>query len=353
MAPNGELHDPSLLASLKTALSSPELRAPDGSLDLQSALRWAHSSVGPLHGVPADATARVAKIIATSAWLDMGFAFCTWSHRMVLEYLAAADDPKRHRATRERLESAELIGTTALAAAIAHHVTGAPLPITAQRQANNLSLDGRVRWASNLYENDYLVITVADCGGHPCVVSIPAGTPGLTVDPFPELIELQPTRSSSLRMTKVALTDEAVVARNFDTFIRHIRPRFLLLQSSFCWGLAARALHEASGLLTGINELFASDLRELQQEHERLGTTLRDGLAALTTATPPSARDTVKIRLELGQLAGAATRFEAKLIGGAGYLKTSESARRVREASFLPVQSPTEGLLRWELSRSS
>ena len=38
-------------------------------------------------------------------------------------------------------------------------------------------------------------------------------------------------------------------------------------------------------------------------------------------------------------------------MGGAGYVAKSPTARRLREASFLPVQSPTEGHLRYELSK--
>jgi hypothetical protein len=36
-------------------------------------------------------------------------------------------------------------------------------------------------------------------------------------------------------------------------------------------------------------------------------------------------------------------------VGGRGYAMSSPTARRAREAAFLPVQSPTEGHLRWVL----
>ena len=46
-----------------------------------------------------------------------------------------------------------------------------------------------------------------------------------------------------------------------------------------------------------------------------------------------------------------ATRIEATVRGGTGYLAASAVSRRLREAAFLPIQAPTEGQLRWELSR--
>ncbi|HEU5316227.1 MAG TPA: acyl-CoA dehydrogenase, partial [Chloroflexota bacterium] len=64
-------------------------------------------------------------------------------------------------------------------------------------------------------------------------------------------------------------------------------------------------------------------------------------------------RDIVRARLECAQLATAAVALEAKVAGGRGYVRTCDNARRLREAAFLPVQAPTEGQLRWELSRSA
>ena len=43
--------------------------------------------------------------------------------------------------------------------------------------------------------------------------------------------------------------------------------------------------------------------------------------------------------------------LSCRLLEAAGYVASSPTARRLREASFLPVQSPTEGHLRFELSK--
>lgn len=62
-------------------------------------------------------------------------------------------------------------------------------------------------------------------------------------------------------------------------------------------------------------------------------------------------RDLLSLRLGVSHFATIATHFELQVVGGAGYVATSPTARRLREASFLPVQSPTEGHLRYELAR--
>ncbi len=54
-------------------------------------------------------------------------------------------------------------------------------------------------------------------------------------------------------------------------------------------------------------------------------------------------------RLEVAKMAQQAVDVELRVAGGRGYRASSPTARRVREAAFLPIQSPTEGHLRFEL----
>jgi alkylation response protein AidB-like acyl-CoA dehydrogenase len=61
--------------------------------------------------------------------------------------------------------------------------------------------------------------------------------------------------------------------------------------------------------------------------------------------------EALQIRLDCARLATAAVALEAKKMGGRGYVVTTPTARRLREAAFLPIQAPTEGQLRWEMAR--
>jgi alkylation response protein AidB-like acyl-CoA dehydrogenase len=64
-------------------------------------------------------------------------------------------------------------------------------------------------------------------------------------------------------------------------------------------------------------------------------------------------RELVQLRLDCARLATASTALEAKVVGGRAYVTTNPTARRLREAAFLPIQAPTEGQLRWELAHSA
>jgi alkylation response protein AidB-like acyl-CoA dehydrogenase len=297
---------------------------------------------------------RVAQTIATAAYSDMSVAFSLWCQRMVLEYLAGAPPGSPLRTTvLPRLLRTEALGSTALAAAMAHHVAKAPLPVVWRPQNGALVVEGRVNWASNLFPPHFVMVTAAApaADGRALIVALAGDTPGLCIEPYPRLLALQATGSSSVAFRGARVPREWIVADDFTPFITRVRPVFLLLQSSFCWGLAYRALVEARAALRGVNEVFGGDLEALEARAARLARALRAGANDRGAAAP--IRELVKLRLDCAQLATAAVALEAKVVGGRGYATTSATARRVREAAFLPIQAPTEGQLRWELSRSA
>lgn len=339
------------------AAASDAVTAPD-AVRIREALAFLNARVldrDPQDGGGPNARlALVAGTIATAAWSDMSVAFALWCHRMVLEYLwCAPADSGLRTAVLPQVARTEVLGSTALAAAMAYCVAGTPLPITWRREGAALVLDGRVRWASNLFPPSFVMVTAAAHvhDGRVLIAALPGDAPGLSIDPYPRLLALQATGSSSVVLRDVRLGEDRVVAAGFSTFVTRVRPTFLLLQSSFCLGLAARALSEARAALRGQNEVFRADLEALDTRAVGLARAIRPRLR--DRGTGAQIRDLVQVRLDSAQLATAAVALEAKVTGGRGYVTTSPTARRLREAAFLPVQAPTEGQLRWELSRSA
>jgi alkylation response protein AidB-like acyl-CoA dehydrogenase len=352
------LVDPALASELEDGLRAARPRPDAPVADLHGLLRWLHEPAGPLEratgpGGGAEATARA---IATLATVDMTVAFSVWAHTMVLVYLREADSPSSFAAWTKHLEGAHLAGATALAAAMTCHVSGAPLPIKAVSVDGHLEVSGRIAWASNLYRPHFVLVTAAEVEGlGPRVVAMRGKDSAIEIAPFPNLVDLQATASSSIQLNAARVHPDDIVAADFSAFIHRVRPRFLLFQASFCWGLAARALREAAAYIgPGVSEVFTPDHHELSTELDRIEGAIVDGVGS----GPPERRarpirELVQLRLDAARLAGAATRLEANLAGGRGYVVHSATARRLREAAFLPIQSPTEGQLRWELSRSS
>jgi alkylation response protein AidB-like acyl-CoA dehydrogenase len=296
-------------------------------------------------GAPGHAglVAEQAAVLAELGESCLATAFSAWGHRMALEYLAPRGD-----VLAEELAAFRRPGCSAMAAAFKAHVGLGPLPVTARVDGDEIVLDGRIPWASNLYD-DAVIVLAADLDGEAVVVSVPVGTPGLTIKPARELLALEATASGALVFDGARVPRDAVSDESFADFATRVRRPFLALQSAFCVGIARAALAAAERNLEGIGAEFADDHAALR---ERLDDVTR---RLATTADDPSVpiRAFVQLRLDAATVAREAVRVEAAVTGGRGYIARSDTARRLREVAFLPVQSPTEAQLRWELRRSA
>ncbi|MDW8059160.1 MAG: acyl-CoA dehydrogenase [Thermomicrobium sp.] len=297
---------------------------------------------------------RAGALLATVAWFDLASAFSLWCHVVTMVYLAFGEpgSPLREQVLPE-LERGERFGSTALATALGHVQTGRPLPVAAHERGDAVVLDGIIPWASNL-TGRFLVVAPARAERGTLVVAVRGELPGIQVEPYPRLLALQATASSALRFAGVVVPRDGIVARDVRAFLRAVQPAFLGLQASFCLGLAARALHEAETNVRSVNEVFRPELERARLELEQLTVALR---RLLREASMPVDREqrcrALTVRLAAMRLAGTAVALEAKVKGGQAYRADSPTARRLREAAFLPIQTPTEGQLLWELQQSS
>ncbi|MCG7431665.1 acyl-CoA/acyl-ACP dehydrogenase [Kocuria indica] len=271
-------------------------------------------------------------------------AFSLWGHRSGLEYLDAVGAP-----VASELRTGDVPLCSAMAPAFKAAAGIGEIPVTLTRRGDHLVLDGTVPWASNLYPDAVVILPVVREDGRPAIVRTRVAARGVSVRPLENLMALNATASGILRLEGVEIdAEQDVLTEDVPGFLATVRGPFLLLQTSFCLGLSAAALTSARENLGGVGEMFREDLDDAVAKQQRLRADLVR-LAREPRAAAP--RELLQLRLDAALLTGEATRLEAKIVGGRGYALSSPTARRAREAAFLPVQSPTEGHLRWELRR--
>ena len=279
---------------------------------------------------------------------DASTGFSLWAHRSTIAFFDAVN-----RELPEGLAEATTSGTSAMAAAYKEASGLAPIKVLGTLVEGGVKLNGTISWASNLYPGGVIVLPVAVQNaqeGHPnrYIVTVRQDVPGLKVVYHRNLLALNGTESGTIIFEDVFVPTEDILTKDFAGFLAKVTAPFLLVQSAFCLGLAAGALQSAAEHLQVSGGIFKQEFEGL------LGTyrTLRDTLLRLA-AEPENAqkRDLLQLRLDVSHLATAATHCELQTVGGAGYVAGSPTARRVREVTFLPVQSPTEGHLRYELAK--
>lgn len=309
-----------------------------GRLDLGSP----HSADGGL--------LRMVEVIASLAGECVSTAFSVWAHRMTIEYLAVADT-EAARTWLPELRAGRVPGITGMASAFKEVAGCGSVDLDATPVPGGYRISGTLRWASNLYEDALLVSAARSADGSTLVFATPLAAVGVTAGAPFSLLALGSTASSSVVLEDVFIADSQVMSTDLHTFLAMIRPTFLALQTALCLGLAGRCLAEARTGLVGINSTFAADLGAVSGRHALLQTTLRRLASAVGTDHPPTPRELLSMRLGAAEVATEAAGLEIRTAGGRGYARATPASRRFREATFLPVQSPSEGQLRWELAQ--
>lgn len=276
-------------------------------------------------------------------------AFGVWAHRVVEDYLARGTQTAATAAALDRLRAGEVPGATGMAQALKALAGLGELGIDATPDGEGgWYLDGFVAWISNLVDGAVLTLPARTPDGGGIVVWVTYGDQGLTPRHISGLLALDATASGTLRLDRVHVPADQVLSTDLPAFVRAVKPSFLVLQSSFAAGVIRRSWGEVEAALDrSDNAVFGAEVRELGEEvADFLDRWQR--LAADITGAP--VREFLQLRLDASHLAQRVTRLELTLAGGRGYLAASAANRRFREAAFLPVQSPSEGHLRWELS---
>ena len=283
-------------------------------------------------------------------------AFVIWSHRMTAEYLDRWASESVKAQYLPELLSGSRIGSTALATALADKSGKEVLPITFVETETEFVINGVIPWASNLYSDTLIVFAARNAKTEErIIVAAELDFAGVEVKPAGQLLGLNATSSGTVKFIELRLPKDYLLTRDIDLFLGQMRPRFLVLQASFCLGITGAAL--ASIAKAPSAEPFAAEIcsyqatyDELVAELERLNESLEVFPASGNGHAP---LPYLRLRLASAELAQAVTRVELATVGGRGYYTASPTSRRIRESLFLSVQAPTEGSLRWEISQLS
>ncbi len=281
-----------------------------------------------------EAIAEVSELCLTS-----GFLF--WCHRMFIEYLVHSDNVWLQGHLLSRLLSGDLHGATGLSNAVKHLAGIEPLRLQAERQAGAVTLQGALAWVSNLSSDGFVVAVAASTGGNSwSILAVPSSADGVEAGKELSLLGLGSSLTAPIRFDRVSLPAEWVIHEQGDVFLRRVRSRFILLQVGMSLGLARRALKEAGSAGLTLTRRLAIRVGEAVARLRDLETTVHEyGFAE--SVDPDHVPHLFELRIALADVALQAVWLELQAKGGRAYLKSCGTGRRLREAAFLPVVSPT------------
>lgn len=293
--------------------------------------------------------AEMAGVIESIAARCMSTAFSLWATRMTIEYLRTAGTPTAIEQA-ERLATGEVLGITGMASAFKDLAGCGTLELTADPVDDGFVVSGPIRWASNLFEDSVMVTAARTATGGKVIVQLPLDTDGVTVGAPFSLLALGSTASSSLTLEDVRIPHEQVLTQDTAEFLTRVRPTFTILQTAMCLGVAGTSVQQAREGLVGVTSTYAAELDGVFGRHTLARATMRQLADRVGGSATPAKAELLALRLAAAEIATDAAGLELRTAGGKGYASATPANRRFREAAFIPVQSPSEGQLRWELA---
>jgi alkylation response protein AidB-like acyl-CoA dehydrogenase len=297
---------------------------------------------------------------AIDAMTDVGAvclstAFCAWCQDALAWYLDRADNPEPRNRYLDAVASARTLGGTGLSNPMKASSGIEPLALKGRRTPGGYRVTGRLPFVSNVEDGHVFagVFALDDQPEHRVMALLHAGSDGVALARNAHFVALEGTATHTVLIRDAFVPFEDVLADDAGQFIPRIRNGFVLLQAGMGLGIArgaARLMRE-----DGSGRLLAGHLPLGPEAVEDRIDALTARLAAHVRAVEDPARatflDVLRTRLDITWLALEAAQAAALQSGARGYLAGAEAARRLREAQFVAIVTPSVKHITTELAR--
>lgn len=305
-------------------------------------------ALGGTGGTIADAIDTIAAVAQRS----LTAAFVLWGHRTFIEYVLQSDNEALRARWLPPLLAGEIAGATGLSNAMKYLSDIEPLQMHAARKGNAFMLNGSLPWITNLRREGFIAAAAFDHndGSPPSIFAIWHNVPGVERSDDLDLTGLRASNTAALRLTDTVLDDTYRLAANAPAWLARVRPAFLGLQCGMSIGLAQRALLATLDASKASRESIRAEIHELDAKLAEQTAQLKRGVLDDTFFNTPATM--FELRIALVDTVTHAVSLEVQATGGRGYLRgQSGVARRVREASFIPIVTPSLVQLKTQLAQ--
>jgi alkylation response protein AidB-like acyl-CoA dehydrogenase len=302
---------------------------------------YGHHAGGPSNGDLYGSIAAMAEVGATC----VSTGFCMWCQDALVWYLASSANQAAQQRHLAAAASGRLLGGTGLSNPMKALAGFEPLALKGVRTDGGYRVTGRLPFVSNLGEGHrFAGIFRVDGAPERLVMAVfQAGHDNVGLAQNAHFIGLEGTATYSVLIRDSFVSDDDVLSEDATAFLPLIRKGFVLLQCGFGIGSARGAANLMRTDSTG-RRLAA----HLPIQPDAIDARCDALMARIETlCAEPQETDRAKFlevlqaRLDVSWLALEAAQAAMLQFGARGYLIGSEAARRLREAQFVAIVTPS------------
>lgn len=289
-------------------------------------------------------------------------AFAVWCQTACARYLQLSDNRAVQEEFLPGLASGKQLGGTGLSNTFKSCCEIERFLLSAKRVEGGYEINGTLPWVSNLGQ-DHVFVTGCPVEGDGRLVffAVRCDQPGFSLVEGAHFTALEGTRTFACQFRRVRIDDARVLARPEQSaeYLQRIQPGMILAQLGMGIGLVRDCI--------GLIESAGRTHRHINRYEDDQAPELRQVLAAATAESERLARiadtvpagagqadlvtDILRLRLAGGELSLRAAQAAMLHQGARGYLRNATAQRRLREAYFVAIVTPSLKHLRHQLTR--
>jgi alkylation response protein AidB-like acyl-CoA dehydrogenase len=226
--------------------------------------------------------------------------------------------------------------------------------LTAERVEGGYVVTGSLPWVSNLGSDHFFgAIFTVPGHDHGAMALVRCDQPGVKIAQRSHFCALEGTRTMTVILKQTFISDSHLLADPVEPYLVRVMPGFVLLQTGMALGLiqaSIDAMHAVDVTHRHINAFLPDRPQLFEETLEMLGQTIK-GLAATPYENSPDfMRHLLETRLAAAEWSLRAANAAMLHAGTRGYLIDGSAQRRLREAYFIAIVTPSIKHLRKELA---
>jgi alkylation response protein AidB-like acyl-CoA dehydrogenase len=302
------------------------------------------------------------QVMSTIAECCLSTAFIHWCQTACARYIQLSDNDDAKARWLPGLANGQQLGGTGLSNTFKSCAQIERFLLTARRVEGGYEINGTLPWVSNL-GNDHIFVTACPVEGDGRLVFfiVFCGQDGFKLVDGAHFAALEGTRTLACQFRRVHIPDSQILAQpeHSASYLAQIQPGMILAQLGMGLGLIRdcirliESVHKTHQHINCFESDQSGDLRcaldAAQAETLRLAARLDAGVSSSECA--PLRTEVLRVRLAGGELCLRAAHAAMLHQGARGYLRTATAQRRLREAYFVAIVTPSLKHLRREIAR--
>jgi len=289
-----------------------------------------------------EAAAGEIEVVKRTSEYCMTTGFNLWCHLAALTYLRHTPNKALQQRLLPKLESGEVLGGTGLSNPMKYYAGLEKLHLKARKTEGGWLLSGVLPAVSNLGEGHWFGVIAATVDDQRVMALVSCEQERLLLKEKVSYLGLNGSATYACCFEDVFIPDEQILSEDADTFVMKIRPYFVAYQIPLGFGVteaAIASMKKHENKQNGCNHYLPIQpddvVAKLKPIEQALGNIFRN------SSVDVKWEDLLPIRKDAAFVTLEAVNTAMLHAGGAGYLKNSADARRLRETYFFMNLTPT------------